>query len=200
MLHTDLSVFDDAAAALEKRDEPLGAVVFYGSSTFTNWGHDRLKAQMRDIPAVNRGFGGSTAEHALYFYDRLVRPLKPRALVWYEGDNDMPCGYSPEEAFFLSERVFAWTRKDFPDAKIFIMPTKICPAREKFRAQADVYRALLKKYAADNDFAFYIDYLPLIFDGDGIRRDIFENDALHFNEKGYAEISSVVYDFLKERL
>lgn len=200
MLKSSLSVFDGAIKTLVEREEPTGAVVFYGSSTFAVWGHERLKAQMRDIPAVNRGFGGSTAEQALYYYDAAVKPLKPRALVWYEGDNDLPCGYSPEETFFLTERVFEWVRKDFTDIKIFILPTKICPARAAFKESCDLYRAMLYNYAKENERVFYIEYFDMLYNGSETRLDIFEEDKLHFNAKGYEELSAIVYKSLKDNL
>jgi lysophospholipase L1-like esterase len=204
MILSDFSEFDSYIDSLEARNEPTGAVVFYGSSTITMWGHERLRAQMKDITAVNRGFGGSTAEQALYYYDRMIKPLKPRALVWYEGDNDICCGYTPEESFALSERVFAWARKDMPGIKIYLLPVKSCPDREAFIPKYEEYRRLLRCYAANNENVFYINYIPMLYENSDVngklRRDIFLGDMLHFNDRGYTELSAVVYDNLKYSL
>lgn len=204
MVLSDLGVFDSYIASLEARSEPAGAVVFYGSSTITMWGHDRLAAQMKDIVSVNRGFGGSTAEQALYYYNRMVRPLAPRAMVWYEGDNDICAGYTPEEAFALSERVFAWARKDMPGIKIYLLPVKSCPSREQLVPKYEEYRRLLRGYAESHENVYYIDYMPMLYEngetGGRIRRDIFCDDMLHFNDRGYEELSAVVYDYLKKTL
>ncbi len=95
-----MAVFDKDIALFETRMDLSGAVVFYGSSTITMWGHERLAHQMKDIAVINRGFGGSTAEQALYYYSRVIKPLVPRALVWYEGDNDICVGYTPQRNVF----------------------------------------------------------------------------------------------------
>jgi lysophospholipase L1-like esterase len=200
LVRSDLACFDEYIASFKTRSEPKAAVVFYGSSTITMWGHERLALQMKDIPAVNRGFGGSTAEQALYYYNRVIKPLEPRALVWYEGDNDISAGYTPEEAFLISERVFAWALKDFPGIKLYLLPPKSCPSREALIPAYEQYRRLLKDYAQSKPDVFYIDYIGMLYDGETLRRDIYLDDMLHFNDTGYAEFSAVVYDFIKTTL
>ncbi len=204
MVISGLSDFDSDIAALEARHDPAGAAVFYGSSTITMWGHERLARQMKDIGAVNRGFGGSTAEQALYYYCRVIRPLAPRALVWYEGDNDICAGYSPEEIFLLSERVFAWAAKDFPGIAIYILPPKSCPSRESLIPKYEQVRVLLGRFAEKTDNVFYIDYLDMLHENgcrqNRLRRDIYLDDMLHFNDSGYEEFSAIVYKFLKSTL
>ncbi len=201
MLRADLSCFDIDIETLENRIEPQGAVLFYGSSTITVWGHDRLKKQMKDITAVNCGFGGSTAEQALYYYVRIVKPRIPKALVWYEGDNDIACGYTPEETFFLTERLFSWVKKDIPGISIYILPPKNCPSRFNLIPKYNEYRLLLADYAKHNERVYYIDYLSMLYDKNNeIRKDIFMDDMLHFNDLGYIELSEIVYKKLKENL
>src|SRR5277367_429584 len=72
--------------------------VFYGSSSIRLW--PRLESRQ----IVNRGFGGSTLEACVYFFERLVLPLHPRSLVVYAGDNDLGDGRSPEQ-------VLVWFRE-----------------------------------------------------------------------------------------
>ena len=42
---------------------------------------------------VNHGFGTSSADDLLYYYDRMVRPYAPRALVLATMGNDVGFGY-----------------------------------------------------------------------------------------------------------
>lgn len=204
MVLSSLSDFDRDIAALEARSDPGGAVVFYGSSTITMWGHDRLAQQMKDIKAVNRGFGGSTSEQALYYYGRVIKPLAPRALVWYEGDNDICAGYSPEEIFLLSERVFAWAAKDFPGIRIYILPPKSCPSREALIPQYEQVRVLLGRFAEKTENVFYIDYLDMLYENgvreNRLRRDIYLDDMLHFNDRGYEEFSAIIYEYIRSTM
>ena len=67
----DLNRFADQVAALEadlRANLPAaGGILFYGSSTIANWRQDNLlQRQMAPLPVLSTGFGGSTAEEALY--------------------------------------------------------------------------------------------------------------------------------------
>lgn len=169
------------------------AAVFYGSSTIRIWGQERLEQDMEPMKALCHGFGGSTAEEALYYYPLLVRPYAPRVLVWYEGDNDMSCGYSPDAAAELSERVFDWARTDFPNLPIIIIPTKHCPARDVLLPQIKIYNAHLKAFAATHENVQLINLDSILYDENAqLRDDIFEADRLHFNALGYEELAKLV--------
>src|SRR5450432_4105398 len=83
---------------LETRNRALSVrcpAVFYGSSTIRMW--DGLAAGLKIPNLVNCGFGGSTLEACAYFFERLVPPLSPSALVVYAGDNDLGDGRSPAD-------------------------------------------------------------------------------------------------------
>ena len=45
----------------------------------------------------NQAFGGSTLEACAWFFERLVVPCYPRALVCYAGDNDLGDGRTPDQ-------------------------------------------------------------------------------------------------------
>ncbi|MDD3244057.1 MAG: GDSL-type esterase/lipase family protein [Eubacteriales bacterium] len=189
----DLKRWDSDIQEILNRPVIENAAVFYGSSTIRIWGQERLEKDMAPMKVLCHGFGGSTAEEALYYYNTLVKPYNPRALVWYEGDNDMCCGYAPADAAALSQRVFEWARTDFPGLPIVIIPTKDCPAKHIFLPQIDIYNAHLKAFAAVNDDIQVIDIHDLLYDGDGeLRTDIFEEDGVHYNDKGYAELAALV--------
>ena len=59
-------------------------------------------------PRVRRQHGGRSAV--------LLSPAGPagraRALLYYEGDNDIPMGYTPGEVWELTRRVLSWARTD----------------------------------------------------------------------------------------
>jgi hypothetical protein len=73
---------------------PPDPVVFYGSSTITLW--DTLANDLALPNALNLGFGGSTLEACAYFFERIIVPVHPAALIVYAGDNDVGDGRSPE--------------------------------------------------------------------------------------------------------
>src|SRR5262245_20244486 len=72
---------------------PENPILFVGASMIVRWD---LKKFFPDLPAINRGFGGSEMSDVLYYADRIVIPYKPHIVVLYEGDNDTALGTSPE--------------------------------------------------------------------------------------------------------
>ena len=86
---------------------------YTAAPTSPSGGEEWLTRQMAPYRLYNRAFGGSTAEEALYYYPRLVRPAAPRALLYYEGDNDIPMGYTPGRSGELTRRVLSWARAAF---------------------------------------------------------------------------------------
>ena len=86
--------YQGEVAALERRRRaeppPPGVVAFYGSSSIRLW--DSLAEDFFDVPVINLGFGGSTLAACVHYFDRLVVPCKPGALVFYAGENDIGDG------------------------------------------------------------------------------------------------------------
>jgi hypothetical protein len=68
-------------------------VLFVGSSSIVKW-KDRLATDMAPMPVINRGFGGSHIEHVNRWFDQIVAPYHPRAIVFYAGENDIHAGKS----------------------------------------------------------------------------------------------------------
>src|SRR6476659_6230466 len=85
-------------AAIEKRlqDAPPkpGGVVFAGSSSIRLWD---LKKSFPEKEYVNVGFGGSEVRDSTHFAPRLITSYKPKAVVFYAGDNDIASGRKPEQ-------------------------------------------------------------------------------------------------------
>lgn len=65
---------EEAVRQREQEDAGTGGILLYGSSHFAVWREEWLTRQMAPYRLYNRAFGGSTAEEALYYYPRLVRP------------------------------------------------------------------------------------------------------------------------------
>ena len=68
-------------------------VLFVGSSSIANW-RETLAADMAPMPVIDRGFGGSHIEYVNRWFDKIVAPYRPRAIVFYAGENDIDAGKS----------------------------------------------------------------------------------------------------------
>ena len=193
-----LNRLEKSIVAYEEAPAPTGGIVFYGSSGFTRWGpryHHRPLEE--DIPGcVNRGFGSSTAEELLYYYDRMIRPLKPRGLVVSIVHNDRGFGYSPNEIVSNLAKLFAFARTDFPGIRLYACD---CRPTLKFVTEAHLrfmneFNQVLKEYCGRHEDTTFVDHIhhPIWFEdpadaGDylKVRRDIFVEDDVHFNQLGY---------------
>ncbi len=201
----DLQRFADQVATLETslRQTPPepGGILFYGSSTMVHWrADDLLQRQMAPLPVLSTGFGGSTADEALYYYGRLVLPVRPSILVYYEGDNDLGLGYTAAEVLELTHRLFEWARQDLPGIRFLIIPVKDYPAQDAPKEQLAALNRDFAEYATAHEDTWVADIGPVLQDEQATTRlDIFEDDNTHYNLKGYQLLAGQVKPIL-ERL
>ena len=204
---TDL---EKEVVAYEQQPAEQGKIVFYGPSYFTRWAEKwgmvplekEIVGKSGRSCGVNRGFGSSCPEHQLYYYDRMVKPLAPKVLVYSSFGNSMDFGYLPEETFELAQRVVLYTLTDFPDCQVYICGTgkhkKIIPIEGHDEAAAR-YDEWLQELAAKTPNCHYIDpksYAPLVTDMD----EIFVEDGVHYNREGYRRFGEFFREALKDEL
>lgn len=200
----DLHRFDDQVKDIEKilqsRVPVKDGILFYGSSTMANWrANDMCYKQMAPLPITNTGFGGSTAEEALYYYNKLVLPVKPSVMVYYEGANDLGNNYTPAEVIEMTHRVFEWARQDFPGIQFLIMPIKLSPGIDHIRKEGDICNNMFADYAKGNDDTHILDLTSFLFKDDGsYRTDTYIEDMLHHTEKGYEELATYLKPVLEK--
>ncbi len=157
--------------------------VFYGSSSFTLW--DTL-AEDFDPAVLNLGFGGSTLEACDYFFSRLIKPVRPRSLLVYAGDNDLGDGRSVEEVvgFFrsLAAKVTALSQT-IPFGFISVKPS---PARYPILESICRLNSVVKAEIEASASGYYVDVFSQMLDRMGRpRSELFSADGLHLNREGY---------------
>lgn len=180
--NADIEAFE---ASDKASPPPANAVLFIGSSSIRFW-----KTLATDFPryrVINRGFGGSDLDDATAFADRIVTPYHPVALVMYAGDNDLQGGDSPEQvrddfAAFVGK--VRETQPDLPVAFIAIKPSVARVALLPNILQADM---LIRQWAMTQKDVAFLDVVPAMLDAKGQpMSDLFIDDGLHMNAKGYA--------------
>jgi lysophospholipase L1-like esterase len=189
-----------AIKAFEKQDAkeppPQGAVVFVGSSSIRLWD---LKKSFPDLPAVNRGFGGSQMCDSAHYAEQLVIKLHPRVVVLYAGDNDIAAGKKPEQVHHDFRDFTEKVRKGLPEARLIFISIKPSVARWKL---ADKMREANKLIAADcekDEKLKFLDVWPVMLGPDGQpRKEIFRDDNLHMTEAGYAEWTKLLRPLLED--
>ena len=196
----------------EKEQVEPGQIVFYGPSYYTRWSEQYGAVPLREVIrgdsgkpcCVNRGFGSSCAEHQLYYYPRMVRPLCPSVLVYESFANGGSFGYTPEETFELAQRVMIYARTDFPGIHIYIAgPHPSVNQTAEALERKTKYAAYLKEFAQNTPDCSYIDvfnYAPLYNDDGTLNKDMFVADGVHFSNEGYKVITELYKTALKDEL
>jgi len=168
----------------QKNPPHKGAIVFVGSSSITGW--KTLKKDMAPLKVINRGFGGSQAADAVYYVDRIVIPYQPKKIVFYEGDNDIAHGKSPEEFVKDCQDFVKKVHSALPETIIYFLSIKPSLARYHLQNTLQKANALLEEYARAHDGLEYIDISAAMHDETGkLRQNIFQADGLHLNTQGY---------------
>ena len=148
---------------------------------------------------LSRGFGGSTMKDLNYYAGRIVFPYHPARVFVYEGDNDIAGGATPEEFIQDCRDFIEACRKNIPQAEIIFLSIKPSLARIRYWKKMHAANGMLEELAAANDQVRFIDISSGMLDPEGRpRKDIFVEDGLHLNAKGYRILSDalkpVVYE------
>jgi len=188
---------DALTAADAAQPPPTGAVLFVGSSSVRLW--STLAEDFPGVSIVQRGFGGSELADSIFYFDRIVAPYRPRAIVLYAGDNDIAAGKSPEQvlADFLAFR--ALVRARLPDTRLVFLSIKESPAREAFRAEARRANHMIAGACWRDPLCRFADVAATLINADGtFRTELFEADGLHTNRAGYAAWAKVLAPLLAD--
>ena len=184
----DSKRFESDIAAFEADDysmmPPKGAIVITGSSSIRRW--SSMRADLAPLTVIPRGFGGSAMADVLHFVDRIIIPYAPRAVVIYEGDNDIwTHQLSPETVADQLGQIVSRIHTSLPQTRVYVMSVKPSLQRWDVWDKAQETNMLYRKLVAEDDLVSYIDVATPFLGPDGkVMDDIFIEDGLHLNEKG----------------
>ncbi|MEX0937796.1 MAG: SGNH/GDSL hydrolase family protein [Pirellulales bacterium] len=189
-----------AIEAFEAQDKesppPREGVLFIGSSSIVGWDVARW---FPDLPAINRGFGGSQFADSVYFADRILLPYRPKTVVLYAGDNDIAAGKPPEQVHDDFVEFTNAVHETLPQARIVFVAIKPSLSRwnlvEKMR---DANRRIHTTTEKDDRLVFLDIDRPMIGADGRPRPELFKDDGLHLNEQGYELWSTLLRPHLVE--
>lgn len=190
----DIQAFE----ALDAENPPAtGGIVFYGSSSIRYWKTDE---DFPELNILNRGFGGSQAADALYFADRMVIKYAPRLVVYYEGDNDLARGKTPQEVFDDTRAFFEKVHAALPDTKFIYVSIKPSIQRWDKIDKIRETNGMVQDYAKDKPYITFFDVEPLMLGADGTPKpELFIQDGLHLSREGYDAWNEGIRPLLTEK-
>lgn len=158
-------------------------ILFVGSSSMVKW-REHLAADMAPMPVIGRGFGGAHIEHVNRWFNQIVAPYRPRAIVFYAGENDIDAGISVNRVVadfdeFMRRKTQALGKT--PVYFISLKPSKLRFAEFSLQSQVN---AAIRERAGQRSDVHYIDVVPSMLEN-GKPKDIFAPDGLHMSQAGY---------------
>lgn len=188
---SDVRALEFRISQTEKRANP---VAFYGSSSFTLWHNLNRALNQQDI--LNLGFSAATIEACIYYFERLVLPQNPKTIVLYAGDNDLGNRKSSNKVIELYIALLEKIDQHFSGIPIAIVGIKPSPARQPLLAEISQTNDMLARLAKTRPNTQFIDFYAALINEEGQpNADLFDNDSLHLNEKGYKKLSQCLLEY-----
>ena len=191
--------FEESIQKFEQQDKeipfPDGAVLFVGSSSIKIW--ESLDQDFPGVKAINRGFGGSQFSDLLYYIDRVVTCYRPSKIFIYEGDNDISAGKKTKDIINEAKQVRQVIARILPGVPVLFISAKPSVARWKLRKKYMQLNSELSLYAGNTPYTGFVNVWSPAMDSSGeVMKDIFLEDNLHMNAKGYAIWKKAIEPFL----
>lgn len=194
--------FESAIAAFEAQDAenppPPDAIVCIGSSSMRGW-HPTIHEDLAPLTVIPRGFGGSNMYEALHYADRIILPYAPRAIVLYEGDNDVAQEISPQKIAETFEMFARTIHDELPECRIYFLSIKPSIRRWSMWPQMAQANRLIAEQCERDERLRYVDVASkMLNDAGKPRPEIFLGDNLHMNRAGYVIWRDVLRPVLME--
>ncbi len=194
--------FAEDIAIFKKQDSvffpPKNAILFIGSSSFTNW--KDVQDYFPKHTIINRGFGGSSLLDVIRYADKIIFPYKPKQIVIYCGENDV-AGDSTITSKIVFQRfliLYYNIRTNLGNIPISFISMKPSPSRWHMRQiKIDGNKRIAKFLKKKKRNGTFINVWNSMLDEIGKPNvDLFLSDMLHMNVKGYTIWQKIIQPHL----
>ncbi|WP_421806806.1 GDSL-type esterase/lipase family protein [Flagellimonas sp.] len=192
---TDNAFKDEVKSIQQKNDSLWDAsrptIVFTGSSSIRFWNDVQQRFPQHQV--LNTGFGGSQFSDLELYLDELILNYKPVKVFIYEGDNDIFAKKRPRKILKKAEAILHTLQERNPNMEIVLISAKPSISRWKYRGRYRRLNRKLDRLASKTEGIVFVDVWYPMLDKRKVKKDIFVEDGLHMNEKGY----DIWYDVIK---
>lgn len=145
-----------------------------------------MERDLHPLTVIPRGFGGSHFSDVLYYFDELVARYEPRAILIYEGDNDLSHGKTPQRVLEDFREFRRRVAELDASIRIYVIGVKPSLKRLNVREQIEETNRLIAMECEAGEGLTFIDVSRFLLDEEGNpRQQIFLKDGLHLNNIGY---------------
>lgn len=175
-----------------------GSTVFTGSSTIRMW--KSLEASFPNEVILNTGFGGSKASDLETHLFPLVIKFEPSRVFIYEGDNDIWADVPVAEILTSLNNIVNRLQLINPNTEIFLIGAKPSPSRWEKKQNYDIFNQKLQEYGLAKEGVEFVDTWKALTDtGGNPRPELYIEDQLHLNEKGYEIWTEIFRPYFENR-
>jgi lysophospholipase L1-like esterase len=185
LFEREISAFEAADAV---RRPASCQILFVGASSIRLWS---TLAQDMGRLTLDRGFGGSRIPDVNRVFARVVAPYRPRAIVFYAGENDIALGATPEDVAAQFDLFMKMKRDTLRATPVYFISIKPSPSRIAQLESQALANALIRARADVHADLVFVDVADAMM-AEGVPRDIFRPDRLHMNAAGYAIWTGIV--------
>ena len=177
---------------------PKDAILFIGSSSFTKW--KDVQDYFPGYTIINRGFGGSILLDQIRYANDIIFPYQPKQIVIYCGENDLASSDTVTAAMVVERfKQLYKSIRDKTDVPVVYISMKPSPSRRHLFSKMMEANLAIMVFIIEQDPtalirsnmdpppARFIDVYNKMLNAD--RQpipEIFLEDSLHMNTKGYA--------------
>ncbi|MCW5917304.1 MAG: G-D-S-L family lipolytic protein, partial [Ferruginibacter sp.] len=124
----------------------------------------------------------------IYYARDIIFPYDPKQIVIYCGDNDLASSDTVTSMIVLKrfQTLFKTIRERLPQVSIVFVSIKPSPSRARLVEEMQNANALIKAFLAGQPNTGFVDVFDKMIRKGKIRKDLFRDDMLHMNAKGYA--------------
>jgi lysophospholipase L1-like esterase len=193
--------FHDEIQGFRKQDSAempaKNSILFVGSSSIRMW--TNIKDDFRMHSVINRGFGGSSLPDVIRYADEIIFHYQPAQVVIYCGENDLAASdtVTAQIVFERFQTLFNMIRKKLPETAVAFVSIKPSPSRAHLLSKVIAANNLIKDFLKGQTKAAYIDVFSAMIDQQGNPKpELFVDDKLHMNQKGYAIWVEIIEPYL----
>jgi lysophospholipase L1-like esterase len=178
---------------------PQKAILFVGSSSFNYW--KDIINYFPGYPIINRGFGGSTLLDVQYYINETIIKYRPKKIFIYCGENDLAESdtVSPATVSTRFKSLYFNIRNALgKNVEINFVSIKPSVARWKLESRMVETNRLIELFLKHQKNTHFIDVHHAMLDEEGqVFKNIFIQDNLHMNPKGYVIWQKIIAPYLK---
>src|SRR6476646_4671462 len=166
---------------------PQHAILFVGSSSFTKW--TDVQNYFPGYTIINRGFGGSSLPDLIRYENDVIFKYKPKQIVMYCGENDLAASdtVTAKMVFDRFKKLFTDIRKRFSNIPFVYISIKPSPSRWQLREKMIAANNQIESFLAKKKNTVFLDVYHKMLGPNGTPiKDIYVEDNLHMNAKGYS--------------